>query len=324
MSATLTTPNYNLPLYAEADSTSWADFNKLSTDVDNSLKTVADSGGTTAGQVQELTTKVDNLTQTVNTVDVTVTQQGTDIAALKNDAVTTDDAIANLNTKANANETNISNLSTQVTETVLPEVNKNTTDIASLTTNVSTLQTTISQQGTRITSLEAKVPNDLQSQLTTLSNSVDDVTGEIAAGLALQAKPALSFSANYMTDDDSPYIQIQAENGLQKGVYMVSVSASQIRTTQTSYLGVGYIWSEPVDEQSGRYTVTQSCQVFNVSNSNTVSTKLTFLIVNYNATPLQPIAKIKIKGDLNSSTQGLDGLSFNLGEFNSNILVALN
>lgn len=324
MAATLTTPNYNLPLYAEGDPTTWADFNILSTDVDSALKTVADSGGTTAGQVQELTTKVDTLTQTVNTVDATVTQQGVDITSLKNDAATTDEAIDGLQTKTSANEANISNLSTQVTETVLPEVNKNTTDITALNTNVSTLQTTVSQQGTRITSLEAKVPNDLQSQLTTLSSDIDTVEGEIAAGFPIKTKAALSLKIGYMPISSGGYVTISCDGTPPDGLYLVSLNLPEVRTSSTTYRGVGYMWAEDCDPQSGRSKVISSCQVFTIQNSPSISVRLSFLVQLISATPDMDVAYVKVMGDLNSSTQGLDNLLFNLGNFESNKIIALN
>lgn len=221
MAATNTTTNYGFPLYNESDSTSWADFNKLSTDVDTQIKNVADSGGTTSEQVQELTTKVDTLTQTVNAQDAVITQQGTEITRLTNDAATTDEAIDALQQKSDANEANISNLSTQVTGTILPEVQSNTTDIAALTGNVNTLSATVSQQGTRITSLEGKVPNDLGAQLTTLTNGLDSVEAEIAGGLAVSFTTTTGNYGIHSSDYNGNLIV--AYDSTPKGLYAVDL-----------------------------------------------------------------------------------------------------
>lgn len=324
MAATNTTTNYGFPLYTDADSTSWADFNKLSTDVDAQIKAVADSGSTTNGQVEELTTKVDTLTQTVNAQDAIITQQGTEITKLTNDAATTDEAIDGLQQKATANETNISNLSTQVTGTILPEVEKNTTDITSVETSLTTLSTTVSQQGTRITTLEGKVPNDLQSQLTTLNSSIDVVEGEIASGFPIKTEPALSLKMAYEPSSTGGYVTISCDGTPPDGLYLATINVSGVRTSTPTYRGIGYMWAEDADSLSGRSKVISSCTIFNAVNSPSISLRLSFLVQLISATPDMDVGYVKVMGDLNSSTQGLDNLLFNTGNFESNKIIALN
>lgn len=192
MAATQTTPNYGLPIYGDTDKTSWADFNTAMTTIDTDLKGVADAASDTSGKLPEMQANIQSLTNTVakNTTDI-----GTNTSAIAQanvEITTSQEAISSLDARVDVAEGNISTLQTQVSETVLEELQGVKTDVTTVEGNVSTLSSTVSSLGTRTTNLEAKV-NAIPDGI---GGTVEGLQTEVAGGFVVNIKNPINALQN--------------------------------------------------------------------------------------------------------------------------------
>lgn len=97
MPASLKTTNYNLPLYAENDITSWlTDFNGAMTKIDTQLKATNDSiadldVSQIQGDVESLQSTVQTIQETIQTIQSSVSTLTAKMDTLKNVVTTSSD-----------------------------------------------------------------------------------------------------------------------------------------------------------------------------------------------------------------------------------------
>lgn len=242
MAATQTTPNYGLPIYGDTDSTSWADFNKAMNTIDTDLKEVSDAASDTSGKLPEMQANIQSLTNTVakNTADIGTNTSA--IAQANAEITTSQEAISNLDVRVGAAEGNISTLQTQVTETVLGELQDVKTDVTTVEGNVSTLSSTVSTLGTRTTNLETKV-NAIPDGI---GDTVEELQAEVAGGLNISKNSAINVN---IQNSSETYTATSTTSAAQKaGLYVLEFgfSSSQIDMSNYNLIAANKLITTPV------------------------------------------------------------------------------
>lgn len=179
MSATLKTPNYELPYYKGSDATNWVDYNNAVLKIDEVMKENADTGTTQESQITELTTQYQNLSEQQQTMLETLTGNTADLGSLTtrqenlethmNDV---DTQIESLKTEFSGAEGNIQNIETNVTS-LQASVSKNSSDIANIQSSVSKNSSDISN----IFALTNEHGTDIEN-LKTTSADLEELTQE--------------------------------------------------------------------------------------------------------------------------------------------------
>lgn len=83
MSATLKTPNFNLPYFAPSDTTTWQAFNDAVNSIDSALQTIKNSGDTNNSAIESIQTAMQTITENVAQQGTQISTQSTDIAGLQ-------------------------------------------------------------------------------------------------------------------------------------------------------------------------------------------------------------------------------------------------
>lgn len=261
MSATLKTPNYQLPYYTGSDTTNWVDYNNAVLKIDEVMKENSDTGTTQESQITELTTQYQNLSEQQQTMLETLTGNTADLGSLTtrqenlethmNDV---DTQIESLKTEFSGAEGNIQNIETNVTS-LQASVSKNSSDITNIFTltnehgtNIENLKTISAdleelaqEHHTSITALNTGLQNlntsttqnigQIQTEVTELSGDVAAAQADITRNTNDISQLKKSFEnvpinvSNYVYADNSVSFQVSSPLLEPNKQFLLAVSA---------------------------------------------------------------------------------------------------
>lgn len=239
MSATLKTPNYELPYYKGSDATNWVDYNNAVLKIDEVMKENSDTGTTQESQITELTTQYQNLSEQQQTMLETLTGNTADLGSLTtrqenlethmNDV---DTQIESLKTEFSGAEGNIQNIETNVTSlqasvsknssditNIFTLTNEHGTDIGNLKITSADLEELMQEHHTSITALNTGLQNlntSTTQKIGQIQTEVTELSGDVAA-----AQADITRNTNNIAQ-------------LKKGVEFVNSSISTIHYTENA------------------------------------------------------------------------------------------
>ena len=161
MSASKTTPNLGLPIFAETDFTDWADYNAAMTKVDTF------AGTQQAGQ-EALQTTVQNNTNAIDSLQDTLKTTSGDVAALQTNFNGLNTTVTNLSKNVNTLTTSVAGLSNDV-ENLTNKVGTLPDDLSS---TIEDIQTKNQQQDTAIATAQSEADAATQAANTAAAAAI--------------------------------------------------------------------------------------------------------------------------------------------------------
>lgn len=189
MAATLKTPNYQYPQYAENDNTSWADFNSLADGVDRDIHNVSQIVQEEKGKTQELIENMGEVQEQVARAAQDAGEAKTQVAAINvrvenaethlNDV---DNQIELLQTSQETQAGNIASLEQDVEE-AKTNITSTANKVETLTQQINNTSDLVGQHGTDITQLKQDTA-EYETRISDVETEVSEVSGEVASAEA--------------------------------------------------------------------------------------------------------------------------------------------
>lgn len=145
MSASQTTTNLGLPIFAETDFTDWADYN-------SAMQTIDTFAGTQKTASETLQTTVENNSNAIDSINDTLTTATTDLSTLQASVNGLNTTVGNISKNVNTLTTNVAGLSTDV-ENLTNQVGNLPDDLSQTITD---LQTKNASQDTQIATAQSE------------------------------------------------------------------------------------------------------------------------------------------------------------------------
>lgn len=251
MSATLKTPNYNLPVFAEEDFTDWSDYNRAMEIIDSSMQenkekieTVEEAEQTGAAAIQQLQQSIvsmgdtiQNQTQNLNSLTTRVENNESHdndrdlaITAIQNEVSSYDGRIRAINDSVNYLKQDVTDVES-MNNLQEQKINLNTTKIQQNTSDIETNTTDIQQNTSDIqknTKSIQKNAADIQAN----SNRIDDTNDRIN-----NIQLSVNYPIKETLDADNIFIEIPENIGLQT---LPSSNTPKLFFAEQTYTEMGY------------------------------------------------------------------------------------
>lgn len=186
MAATLKTPNYEYPVYAENDTTSWADFNSLADGADRDIHNVSQIVQEEKGKTEELIAEMSEVKEQVARASQDAGEAKSQVAAIN---IRVENAETHLNDVDNqiellqaAQETQAGSIASLEHSVNTAEVNITATasNVETLTQRVNNTSDLVGQHGTDIAQLKQDV-SGFNGRIEAVESEVQEISGDITS-----------------------------------------------------------------------------------------------------------------------------------------------
>lgn len=173
MSASLRTPNYNLPYYQDGDTLNFTDYNDSMVKIDSAIKANEVSLMQNTAQIEELQTTSGNTSDTVNKLLESVNTNVKNISDLTTQQNNLEHHVEDIETGLQGADAQIEQLQESLNSTVLPELTTAKSDITKLQQDSSSFTSSISALEEGMEDVRTMAEGNQEA----ITEAIDDVSG---------------------------------------------------------------------------------------------------------------------------------------------------